>query len=747
MGSLFNGCTGLETITFGDNFDTTKVINMDSLFYGCSSLKSVDLSKFNTELVTDMSSMFYNCTKLAKINLTTFKTTNLKKIEYMFSSCYSLVSLDLSSFNTTKVTTMKRMFQYCSSLKSINFGNHFNTEKVENMEGMFLCCERLSSLDLSKFKTPSLMYLSWIFVECLSLVTLDISNFNFSKANNLDFMLMFGMFFSNKALKYLNLMNVVLGRFDFSHTDLNTMNDLIICKNKGAKLFTNITSKYFRCCETPFNTSKCEDKEDYIIVEYTKNFKDNLTTFINRNYENYITRIYLEANNNIDFIDNITEVIINPGQRIKLIYNNLPTNIANLFYNITEIKSIDFSHFNSTEVTDVNSVFAFCTKLETVTFGGFFDTSKVTNMNSLFYGCSSLKSVDLSKLNTEFVTDMGSMFYNCTKLAKINLTNFKTTNLKTTEYMFHSCYSLVSLNLSSFDTTKVTSMRQMFYNCSSLASIYFGSNFNTEKVTGMSAMFANCKNLISLDLSQFKTPSLIIISKIFTGCSSLAALDISNFDMRKMNDKMLTEFMFAEVSNLKYLNLLNIELGDFDFSDTDLNSLDNLTVCKKIGTKPFSNITSKYFRCCETPFNTSKCNYNYIIVEYSSNFKDNLIGFISRNTKINIAQIYSDDETNYNTDITSMEIKPGSRLRIEFNNLPTTLSYLFYNMTKIKSIDFSHFNSTEVTDVNSMFGLCTELETITFGDNFDTNKITNMNNLFYGCSALNQLIYQILIQN
>ena len=147
--------------------------------------------------------------------------------------------------------------------------------------------------------------------------------------------------------------------------------------------------------------------------------------------------------------------------------------------------------------------------------------------------------------------------------------------------MFHSCYLLESLNLSSFDTTKVTSMREMFYNCSSLTSIYFGSNFNTEKVTGMSAMFANCKNLTSLDLSQFKTPSLIIISDIFIGCSSLVVLDISNFDMRKMNDKMLTEFMFAEVSNLQYLNLLNVELGDFDFSDTDLNSLANLTVCKK----------------------------------------------------------------------------------------------------------------------------------------------------------------------
>ena len=109
-------------------------------------------------------------------------------------------------------------------------------------------------------------------------------------------------------------------------------------------------------------------------------------------------------------------MIINPGQRIKLIYNNLPTNIANLFYNITEIKSIDFSHFNSTEVTDVNSMFGLCTELETITFGDNFDTNKITNMNSLFYGCSALKSIDLSNFNTELVTNMSHLFSQCDSL-------------------------------------------------------------------------------------------------------------------------------------------------------------------------------------------------------------------------------------------------------------------------------------------------------------------------------------------
>ena len=155
------------------------------------------------------------------------------------------------------------------------------------------------------------------------------------------------------------------------------MTNLTVCKKKGSKLFSNTTSIYFRCCETPFNSSKCEYNENYIVVEYSKNFKGNLTTFINGNYEKYIARINLEANNDIDYIDNIIEIKINPGQKIKILFNNpLPlTTMANLFNNITKIKSIDLSHFNSTKVTGINSMFSRFTELEAITFWDNFDTS------------------------------------------------------------------------------------------------------------------------------------------------------------------------------------------------------------------------------------------------------------------------------------------------------------------------------------------------------------------------------------
>ena len=46
-----------------------------------------------------------------------------------------------------------------------------------------------------------------------------------------------------------------------------------------------------------------------------------------------------------------------------------------------------------------------------------FDTSNVTDMSSMFYGCLNLKSLDLSSFDTSNVTNMSYMFYICIRLS------------------------------------------------------------------------------------------------------------------------------------------------------------------------------------------------------------------------------------------------------------------------------------------------------------------------------------------
>ena len=59
--NFFANLKTLETITGLEYLNTEKVTDMRYMFYYCSKLTSLDVSKFNTANVTNMGRMFYNC--------------------------------------------------------------------------------------------------------------------------------------------------------------------------------------------------------------------------------------------------------------------------------------------------------------------------------------------------------------------------------------------------------------------------------------------------------------------------------------------------------------------------------------------------------------------------------------------------------------------------------------------------------------------------------------------------------------
>lgn len=74
----FYNMKSLTSITGLSRWDTSKITTMNSMFKGCTGLKSLDFSSFNTKNVTDFSSMMYGCTALSKITVAdTFATTYL----------------------------------------------------------------------------------------------------------------------------------------------------------------------------------------------------------------------------------------------------------------------------------------------------------------------------------------------------------------------------------------------------------------------------------------------------------------------------------------------------------------------------------------------------------------------------------------------------------------------------------------------------------------------------------------------
>ena len=157
------------------NFDTSKVENMEDMFWLCKDLKELDLSSFNTENVTNMNNMFLDCRSLEKLNLSNFNTCNTKYMLGMFSSCEKLEFLDISNFNTSNVSEMSCMFMDCKSLKELDLSS-FNISRVKSLEYMFFGCYNLLKLDLSSFKFTGDKIINYMFWACSKLEELKIDN-------------------------------------------------------------------------------------------------------------------------------------------------------------------------------------------------------------------------------------------------------------------------------------------------------------------------------------------------------------------------------------------------------------------------------------------------------------------------------------------------------------------------------------------------------------------------------------------
>lgn len=81
----------LGTVTGIENLNTEEMTDMNQMFYACSSLITLDLTKFNTAKVTDMGHMFGRCRSLTTILASElFVTTAVKPNDDMFEDCFSL---------------------------------------------------------------------------------------------------------------------------------------------------------------------------------------------------------------------------------------------------------------------------------------------------------------------------------------------------------------------------------------------------------------------------------------------------------------------------------------------------------------------------------------------------------------------------------------------------------------------------------------------------------------------------------
>ena len=397
-----------------------------------------------------------------------------------------------ASFANARPTSCDYWFDYCPNLTTIEGIEYFNTENVTNMRYMFADCRSLKSLDLTNFNTENVTDMYYMFAYCKSLESLDLTNFNTAKVTN-----MAGMFQSCYALKTIYASDKFV-------TDQVTESTCMFSACSNLKDYTSSKEDhtYANCGPTGYFT-------------YGRGYAmfDDATGTLTFSYKGFKPEGAYELNEG----------------------GNTPEWISKNSY----VKKVVFdASFANARPASCYKWFCGCVNLAQIEGIEYLNTEEVTNMAWMFKGCSNLKSLDVSKFNTAQVTDMSYMFTHCWGLVSLDVSRLNTENVTNMENMFLYCSNskLTSLDVSNFNTEKVTNMSCMFRGNSNLTSLDL-SNFNTQDVKDMSYMLMDCRGLTSLNLSGFNTPNVENMSGMFNGCYDLTTIYVSDkFVTTKVSD-------------------------------------------------------------------------------------------------------------------------------------------------------------------------------------------------------------------
>ena len=342
------------------------------------------------------------------------------------------------SFSTYTPTTLNGFFENLTRLETITGLEYLNTEKVTNMRYMFYNCSSLTSLDVTHFNTAKVTDMGNMFYNCSSLTTIYAS----SKFVTPQVSKSFNMFYNCKKLK---------GEEEWKKGNAT---DKTYAKTAGGyfrdKAYDN--RPWVKYADGTL-TFRCGYKKTFGENEYELNSGKNQPKWYT--YASKISKVVFEAS----------------------FANARPTNCYAWFVNFKNLTQIEgIENLNTENVTSMRDMFNGCSSLTSLDLTNF-NTAKVTDMKLLFANCSALESLDLSMFNTENVTSMPSMFNGATNLKTLNVSNFNTEKVNNMGHMFANCPNLTSLDLSSFNTKGVEYVDNIFKNCSNLTTIYASENF------------------------------------------------------------------------------------------------------------------------------------------------------------------------------------------------------------------------------------------------------------------------------
>ena len=332
------------------------------------------------------------------------------------------VSFD-HSFADVRPTSTYHWFYEMRNLESIVGMRFLNTSEVTRMDGMFYRCYKLTVLELGSFNTAKVIDMSDMFRSCSALQSI----------------------YARESWKMTDM------ALTSSHNMFKDCNRLVGGKGTAYDA-AHVDGAYARIDGGTDNPGYFTGPEAYVC--YTD---DNSTlTFY---YDHYRSS--------------------RPGETYELNEGSDAPGWAS-YYETTRV--VFDPWFADARPTTTFRWFCHMLHLKTIEGIEYLNTSEVTNMASMFFDCDELESVDFSHFNTEKVERMDQM---CTY-----------------------CYGFTHVDLSSFDTHNVKNMSWMFADCQNLRTIYAGEGWSTDAVTESYEMFRNCYSLVGGQGTAFNNDHL-----------------------------------------------------------------------------------------------------------------------------------------------------------------------------------------------------------------------------------------------
>ena len=397
---------------------------MNSMFNGCESLSSIDVSHFDTRNVTMMKYMFKGCSSLVSISLPNFDTRKVTTMRSMFQSCSNLRTIDITSFDTHQVTGMTEMFMDCAKLNTIYVGYGWNVDAVTSSDDMFTYSNKLYGGNGSHHVTVKDIK------EDKTYAVID-------KPGQRGYM--------TKGSEPLAIWceGSKTFYFDYSHVPAEggTYNGQTVTKMwRGGKVRLPGS---FRAPEwVDVVAATCTG------VVFTEAFKN------------------VEPNSNYYWFKGFSQLETITG--LEYLNTSQSENMERMFDGCEKLTSLNLSNFNTSKVRSMKFMFQNCAQLTTLDLSNF-DVAHVTDMNGIFQGCSQLATLNISGLNPYNTTYMGYMFKDCVALTSLDLTSFETNSAKEMQYMFSGCTGLEKINISyGWYTGHVANSEGMFTGCTSL---------------------------------------------------------------------------------------------------------------------------------------------------------------------------------------------------------------------------------------------------------------------------------------